>query len=238
MITTTVLSAGAPRLLAVYSFRFDEHLVPAMLTNIEPLVDGWIGFDDRRAADEIISDEVPRRLALLQAAREAGAEWVLAVDPDERFETRLRRIIPSLLEGEANAYSLALREMYTPTKYRVDGVWGEKRQTRLFRVSEGIVTEQPQGAYHLPWVGFLPELRLQRVDANLYHLKMITAERRRARAALYARLDPDNRMQAIGYDYLADETGLRLERIPFGRGYRPRHVDDSGLWMSSRIAES
>lgn len=115
MITTTVLAQRTPRLLAVYSFRFDAHLVPAMLANIEPLVDGWIAFDDRAAAEGRMSDEVPRRLALLHAAREAGAEWVLAVDPDERFEARWRRRIRSLLDGEANAYSLALREMYTPT---------------------------------------------------------------------------------------------------------------------------
>ena len=235
MIATTVLSAGTPRLLAVYSFRFDAHLVPAMLANVEPLVDGWVSYDDRAAANETISDEVPRHLALLEAAREAGAEWVLVVDPDERFETRMRRVIPSLLDGGANAYSVAFREMYTPTKYRVDGVWGKKRQARLIRIADGIVTEHPHSEHHRSWSTFLPKPRVEAADINLYHLKMITAERRRARAALYSGLDPENRMQAIGYDYLADETGLRLERIPVGRGYRPRHIDDGGLWMSARV---
>ena len=235
MITAVLPSARTPRILAIYSFRFDAHLVPAMLENVEPLVDGWISYDDREAADEVISDEVSRRLALLDAAREAGAEWVLGVDPDERFETRMRRIIPSLLDGEANAYSLAFREMYTPTKYRVDGLWGAKRQVRLIRISEGILTEHPHGTYHLPWSTFLPEPRIQRADANLYHLKMITAERRRARAALYTGIDPEHRMQTVGYEYLTDDTGLKLERIPFGRGYRPQHIDDGGLWMSERV---
>lgn len=234
MITVDVPSARTPRLLAIYAFRFDAHLVSAMLQNVEPLVDGWISYDDRGAVDDVMSDEVSRRLALLDAAREAGAEWVLAVDPDERFETRLRRIMPSLLDGDATAYSLAFREMYTPNKYRVDGLWGAKRQVRLIRIAEGIVTEQPHGVYHLPWSTFLQEPRVRRADANVYHLKMITAERRRARAALYTGIDPEHRMQPVGYDYLADDTGMQLERIPFGRGYRPRHVDDGGLWMSAR----
>lgn len=235
MISAELPSSRTPRILAIYSFRFDAHLVPAMLKNVEPLVDGWIGYDDRDSADDVISAEVSRRLVLLQAARDAGAEWVLAVDPDERCETRVRRMIPSLLDGEANVYSLALREMYTPTKYRVDGVWGAKRQARLLRISEGLVTEPLQEAYHQPWTAFLPDPRMRQLDANLYHLKMITSERRRARAALYTALDPEHRMQAIGYDYLADDTGLTLERIPFGRGYRPRHIDDGGLWMSPRV---
>ncbi|QOF72455.1 hypothetical protein IG197_05090 [Aminobacter sp. SR38] len=42
--------------------------------------------------------------------------------------------------------------------------------------------------------------------------------------------DPDRRDQAIGYDYLADETGVQLEP-PADRPYHPPHVDDGGLWM-------
>ena len=42
---------------------------------------------------------------------------------------------------------------------------------------------------------------------NLYHLKMIAPERRRARSALYSALDPLREHQAIGYDYLADDVG-------------------------------
>lgn len=232
MITAELPSGRTPRILAVYSFRFDAHLVPAMLRNIEPLVDGWLSFDDRQHDDTVISDEVPRRIALLEAAREAGAEWVLAIDPDERHETRLRRLLPRLLDGDANAYSLAFREMYTPTKYRVDGVWGAKRQVRLIRIADGIVTDQPHGVYHMPWFDFLPEKRLRRADANIYHLRMITADRRKARAALYEGVDPEHRMQSVGYDYLADDSGLQLQRIPFGRGYRPRHVDDGELWSA------
>jgi len=229
MISIERRTTGTPRVLAVYSFRYDAHLVPAMLANTAPLVDGWVSYDDRGSTADF-SDEVHRRLALLEAARDAGADWALAVDPDERFEARLRRVLPSLLEGPATAYTFRLREMYAPRKYRVDGIWGQKRQGRLLDLRGGVV--KPEGALHLPWHAFLADPRPVDTDVNLYHLKMITSQRRRARADLYERLDPEHRMQPIGYDYLADETGLVLERIPFGAGYRPSHREDDGLWMA------
>ncbi|MRX37184.1 hypothetical protein GJR93_29645 [Aminobacter sp. MDW-2] len=68
-----------------------------------------------------------------------------------------------------------------------------------------------------------------RSGLNLYHLKMIDPARRSARRDLL--LDPHRRDQAIGCDYLADETGVRLETIPADRSYHPPHLDDGGLWM-------
>jgi len=229
VISITRRTLGKPRVLGVYSFRFDAHLVPAMLANTAPFVDGWVAYDDRGARGRF-SDEVARRMALLAAAADAGAEWVLAVDPDERFEARLARVLPRLLDGEASAYSFDLREMYTPTRYRIDGVWGTKHQERLLDLRAGV--RRPDGDLHLRWHTFLVDPVNADAGVNLYHLKMIDARRRRARADLYQHLDPDNRMQPIGYDYLDDETGMILERIPFGRGYRPRHHDDGGLWMA------
>src|SRR5690606_16868796 len=61
------------------------------------------------------------------------------------------------------------------------------------------------------------------LDVNLYHLKMIEPENRVRRAELFNRLDPEKRFQKIGYDYLADETGMRLEAIPAGREFAPAY---------------
>jgi hypothetical protein len=68
--------------LAVFSFRYDAHLVPAMLSNVEPMVDGWVCYDDRNG-EGLFSNEGRRRSLLLHAARELGAAWALAIDPDE-----------------------------------------------------------------------------------------------------------------------------------------------------------
>jgi len=230
MIEVNVTSSARPRVLAVFSYRYDAHLVPSLLANIGPCVDGWVALDDRSSAD-VFTPEAPRRLSLLEAARAAGADWALAVDPDERFERGLQTQMSALLSHpQATAHTFALREMYGPLHYRVDGVWGIKRQPRLIHLAAGV--RRPEGDLHLPWSAFIPDPCLNDTAINLYHLKMIAPARRRARAALYNALDPDGAAQPVGYDYLADEQGAALEAVPPGREYFPPHVEDGGLWMA------
>ena len=133
------------------------------------------------------------------------------------------------------SWSLRLRELYAPDAYRVDGIWGRKRQARLFRLRDSYFPLSETGSFetrplHEPWVR--PGPLAWRSDVNLYHLKMITPERRRARRDLYRALDPHQRYQKVGYDYLADDRGAEFERIPAGRRYHPGHDDDGGLWMA------
>ena len=59
--------ATRKRLLAVFSYRYDAQLVPGLLANIDPVVDGWIAFDDR-AASGVFSSEPARRRAFLASA--------------------------------------------------------------------------------------------------------------------------------------------------------------------------
>jgi hypothetical protein len=218
-----------PFVLAVFSFRYDVHLVPDMLANIDPLIDGWVSFDDR-ASSALFSDEPARRHALLVAARDAGAQWVLAVDPDERFEASLTSAMPTLLAAQGTiAYSFANREMYDTEHYRIDGLWGKKTQTRLFRMSDDIVPSPTP--LHSLWHYMIPNAEVRDSGFNIYHLKMISSTRRRARADLYNHLDPNRQFQPIGYDYLADEQNAVFEKIPESRGYQPPHHEDDGLWM-------
>jgi hypothetical protein len=224
---------GARTVLAVFSFRYDAHLVPGLLANIEPMVDGWISYDDR-GSDVDFSDEPARRQALLQAARQAGADWILAPDPDERFEKGLALAMPSLTctDGPV-AFTFAFRELYAPDRYRTDGIWGRKSQTRLFRLP-ATLAPSPR-PLHSAWHELVPGAEIRESGFNVYHLKMITAERRRARAALYNRLDPDRQCQSMGYDYLADDEGAVFAEIPAGREYHPVHVEDGGLWMPASV---
>ncbi len=217
------------RVLAVFSFRYDAHLVPDLLANIKPMVDGWVSFDDT-GSRELFSDEPARRHALLTAARSAGAQWILAVDPDERFESNLAVAMHALtcIEGSV-AYTFALREMYDTEHYRIDGVWGQKTQTRLFRMPNEIC--QARAPLHSPWHHMIPDAEVRDSGFDLYHLKMITAKRRRARADLYQHLDPQRQYQPIGYEYLADDQNAVFVRVPDRRGYQPKHLEDNGLWM-------
>ncbi len=225
-----------PRCVAVFSFRYDAQLVPALIENLRPVVDGWISWDDRNAATSFTGDTGRRKL-LIQAAYDAGAQWVLAMDPDERLERAAAEVVPRLIRAPFTAsWSFRLREMYATDAYRVDGVWGEKRQTRLFRLFDSQFPISAKGSFetaelHQPWISSPTGRRHS--ELNLYHLKMITPERRQARSALYNALDPAGRFQKIGYDYLADDRGAVLERIAPGREYEPDHEDDSGLWMAA-----
>ena len=222
--------SGTPVVLAVFSYRYDAHLVPDLLANLEPIVSGWVAFDDR-GSEELYSNEPARRCALVTRARELGADWVLGIDPDERLERgaadRMREM--TRVEGPV-AWGFHLRELYAPDAYRVDGVWGRKEQFRLFP----LLPDQrfSEKAFHGAWIPIEPTHTRLRSELNLYHLKMIAPARRRARRDLYNHVDPDRAYQRIGYDYLADESGLALEAIPAGRGYVPPHVDDGLLWMA------
>jgi hypothetical protein len=84
-----------PMVLAVFSYRYDAELVPDLLENVAPMVDGWVAFDDRQATD-LFSSEPQRRRLLINRAKELGATWILAIDPDERIErggaTRIRSL--------------------------------------------------------------------------------------------------------------------------------------------------
>lgn len=217
-----------PPVLAVFSYRYDHHLVRDMLANIEPYVDGWVSFDDR-GASALFSNEPARRGQLLAAARNHGAKWILAMDPDERLERISVATFRRLASMKRNvAWNFNLREMYSTDSYRVDGIWGKKKQPRLFPLLDK--TSHEPADLHGAW--FNPaHYSIRNSDINIYHLKMIEPSRRVARRDLYKHLDPHSCFQRVGYDYLTDEKGATFETIPDGRGFHPPHQDDGGLWM-------
>jgi glycosyltransferase involved in cell wall biosynthesis len=220
-----------PMVLAIFSYRYDAELVPDLLANVSPAVDGWVAFDDRAAGD-LFSSEPRRRRLLIERAKELGATWVLAIDPDERIErgaaTRIRGLT---CERHRIIWEFNLREMFTADTYRIDGIWGSKFQGRLFPVFDGpLCSDQPlHGAWCIPQSGY----SVCPAGLNLYHLKMISSWRRRARRDLYEYLDPIHGCQTVGYDYLVDESDARFEQIPVGRDFFPAHreSDGAGLYM-------
>ena len=61
--------------------------------------------------------------------------------------------------------------------------------------------------------GWLP------LAANLYHLGRLGAEGRIASRHGYELADPDGRLQRVGYVYLTELCGLRLQSIASSRGW-------------------
>jgi hypothetical protein len=235
MLTTTVFSERRrfrwlrrrPCTVAVFSFRYDAHLVPDLIENVRPMVKGYAAYDDR-AATELFSSEPERRALLIEAARNMGARWVLYMDPDQRLERAAAERLPEFTRAdEPVAWGFRLRELYAPDAYRVDGIWGRKIRYRLFPVRDG----QVFGTKALHEQHYPKGYPRRETGLNLYHLKMITRARREGRRDLYKALDPDASYQPKGYDYLADDDGATLETIPEGRSYWPPHKEDGGLWM-------
>ncbi len=218
-----------PGVIALFSFRYDAHLVPDLIENLRPIVDGYVALDDRNAdATDTFSSEPRRRRRLLRAAREMRAKWVLFIDPDERLERAAADVLPGLMIDEKPVViGFRFRELYAKDSYRVDGRWGTKVRYPLFPLLEGQkFRKEPLHAPAHP-LGYPRRM----TDLNIYHLKMIAPERRIARRDLYQQLDPENAFQNVGYDYLANETGAEFETIAPNRGYSPPHHDDGGLWM-------
>lgn len=44
------------RTIAVFSYRYDAHLVPDLIANLDPIVDGWIALDDRQDGELWMAD--------------------------------------------------------------------------------------------------------------------------------------------------------------------------------------
>lgn len=214
------------KIVAAFAFRDDHHLVPDLLTNLEGMIDDYVCWDDR-ANNGIYCHEGQIRNHLIREAKDRGADWILGIDPDERFERDAQHKVRELIQEKKRVvYSFRWRELWTPTQYRVDGIWGHKIKPILFPVYPG-QTFMNQ-VLHSFW--FPTNEGYERKDAglNLYHLKMISPHAREARRRLYNQVDPFKELQRIGYDYLVDESGLQLASIPEGREYLPPYNHDHG----------
>lgn len=219
--------AGFPYVVAAFSYRYDAHLVPDFLANISPAIDAWVAWDDRGDTTSL-SSEVSRRGQLLNAAVALGATWILAADPDERFADRLATEMPRLTRHGPVRWMFDCREMFTPTTWRTDGLWGQKKMQRLLPVTPDLrVGDQ---ALHGHWFGYDTPPPLRDSGLCFYHLRMATPARRAHRRALYALADADRRFQAVGYDYLDDHRLARFADVSADLPFSPPFVEDDGLW--------
>ncbi len=236
-----------PRVLALVAFRDERRFLPGLLENLRGQVDGIVALDDgsadgsgelAAACPEVVEvlrsrredtsrwEEGPLRRALTAAGRRHGADWLLGIDADERVEEGFRERAAAEIaraEREGNdAYFVHFCEAWdAPDRIRVDGWFGRKRKAALFRARDDHRFDARGLHGHWAPLNDHPDEEFPQADLLLYHLRMIRPEDRLARRRRYERLDPERAHQAIGYEYLTDESGLRLEPLPPGRGYRP-----------------
>jgi hypothetical protein len=140
------------------------------------------------------------------------------------FVERARQLLDEAERDGVQVYRFDLRELWDPFHYRVDGVWGMKTLCRLFKNVPEHRRFDPRRVHRF-WMPLELVAQLDEVSRytglNIYHLRMIRPEDRTARVARYEALDPEHLYQRIGYQYLVDETDLRLEAIPPERRYVP-----------------
>lgn len=237
-----------PRIIALMQVRNESRCLQGCLDHLRGHVDGLIALDDgstdgtqdilrgEEALIELLSNpasadhqwrERENQVRLLYSARQHQAEWVLVCDADERYEEVFLRnlggIVRSLSALKLPALSFMFRELWnTPRQFRVDGIWGRKNQIRLFKLP--LSTKFSAGTeLHGGWCPDEIKRAGQIIQTgyNLYHMGSLRPEDRIARRDRYKRLDPENRFQSIGYDYLAEEGPKALfKQILAGRAYR------------------
>ncbi len=246
-------SAGSPRprILALLAFRDEMRYLPEYFESVRPLVDGVVALDDGStdgsaefvaAQPEVLSllrrparadhawDDAANHRRLVEASWAHGPDWLLGLDADERLESGFRpraeaEIARARREG-LRAFRVHVREIWNdPLSFRADGLWGGKSSARFFAARRD--HEFHEQRLHSHWAPLNSRTKgdFPQADLFLYHLRMLRAEDRSARQARYEHLDPERAFQAIGYDYMTRETGLRLERIAAGREYRPLPKD-------------
>jgi GT2 family glycosyltransferase len=144
------------RLLALVPFRNEMRYLPGLFENLEGQVDGVIALDDQSTDDSrsfVETQPLTRELldvapgtqgenedsrnhrALIEAAWEHGADWLLGVDADERVERDFRsRALREIERAEAagqDAMWVPWRELWDrPDRMRMDGIWGAKNSPR------------------------------------------------------------------------------------------------------------
>lgn len=201
------------KLIGIFSFcEADEHYIEGMKLNL-PCVDEWIA-NDNRGSDHLWYHEGNIRNKLVHQAIAAGADWIIGCDPDERYEFKASQAIREVVDADKQfAYEFRFREMYTPSQYRIDGIWGKKRRIKLWKVRLNAKYENRK--LHSAWHDL--SLPAKSLNLNIYHLKMIDPAKREKRKVIYKKVDTESIQK--DYDYLTDETGIKLANIQTGRKY-------------------
>ena len=108
-------SPRRPRIFAVFSYRYDAHLVPGLVENLRPAVDGFVSCDDRDGSLGL-SDEPARRYS--PAFIEDGGIWAPPIHlvgrpVDDPVPARLRLITQLLKSRGGAAASHVARDLAT-----------------------------------------------------------------------------------------------------------------------------
>ena len=232
------------KIIALLAFCNEENYLPGFFAHLRDYVSEFIVLDDNstdRSAEIARAEsnttlltvgtrephpehfyEVDNRRNILETALARSADWALACDADERYEKRFLESLPILTRKVKCAYALRVRDLWdSKDHYRIDGVWEAKVKFVLFPVLP-FTDYYPSHTLHTKWPApNIPCSDENILDFNLYHLISLRRADRLARLRKFKTIDPESRYQRwLGYDYLADENGLKVAEIPSGREFQ------------------
>lgn len=212
------------KVIGLITYKYDKDYIEDLKSNLKGLVDEFIvKFDEH---GDFWKHEGKYREDMVRQAEEQQADYVIVIDPDERLEKKAVKKLRRLMEqhlGKRVMYEFNFRELYTPNTYRVDGVWGSKERVMAFAVFAD--SKYSPRLLHAPREPMSEGFERIKTGWNVYHLKHIKPELRANRRDVYNALDPDKKFNAPGYDYLNDEEGMELKKVPFARMYKPAYRD-------------
>lgn len=208
------------KIVAVLGWKYEpEWMLDELKQNLSWVDD--FAVVDCRNRDELWIHEGEYRKLQRRMARKLGADWILTTSADERWEKRAEEIIRPLTKRKRKViYQFNLREMWDQFHYRVDNIWGEKVRRRLYPLLPGQKIDYRK--IQCPSFPRNDDYKIEHVDLNIYHLKMMSLHNRQMRAKVFKATDPDRDFQRIGYDYLNDENGIELQAILKEREFFPK----------------
>lgn len=232
-------------IIAIIAVKDEASLIKGLFENIASEVDGVIVLEDgaslevsrevggakevlkvirnkkRRGVDYDVGKNVAK---LIRVAKKFYPEWILLIDPDERLEKNFRKKVNKIIGAypKKGGLTVRLRELWNgPDTFRVDGAWGEKYKFAMFKNKSLQVFSFKKHHNHLFPLGVRGNAeRIIFSDINMYHLKMISRKERVARCKKFKTIDPNNKFQKNGYDYLIDERGVELVKVDKNNDYR------------------
>lgn len=158
------------------------------------------------------------RNKLLQLAKARNADWIMAIDADEIFDTTIIDELPQLIQDpDADAFCFKVCTFWRGHDYhRVDGVWGPLNQIALYRNLPGqeIQSDHPQG-FHC---GSAPPIRRERIKqakSLIEHYGYDSYERAKKKYDWYMNVDTKKERHLIGgedYRHLIEERGMALQQ--------------------------
>jgi glycosyltransferase involved in cell wall biosynthesis len=175
-------------------------------------------------------DDLANRQRLVDAARRAGAQWLLFLDADERIDADDGKALRQFLESEAlpgYAYGCEVFRMVDDDEhYDPRGLW----VFRLFAAADGVDALGSRRLHFVPVPSSIPMDHWMQTSIRIQHFGSLTATHRQARFDKYLEADPDNEFQE-DYDNLLDDPAIvqpwpvRPANLPVLLGAAGRYAD-------------